>query len=178
MRIWNYRPSTGELIGEGVADPNPVEEGEWIVPAYATTISPGTPQPGFVWQWDGSTWRSTRDCRGQTWWKADAEFNTEPVVIDFIGEPQVHGFTKIEPAAPPIVVLPILVSPRQIRLALTKLGWRMAFESYVISAGQDVIDTWQFASKFERDGMVNIVAEAIGKTTEEIDVLFEVAKTL
>lgn len=176
MQIWNYRPTNGELIGAGLADPNPLEEGEWLVPAYATSINPGEPQPGRVYLFRGGSWESEPDHRGETWWKVGAEFNTEPLTINFIGEPT--GLTNVEPPAPPVPVVVVLVSPRQIRLALTRQDWRVGVENYIAAGDQDERDTWQFASRFARDGLVNTVLTSLGKTPEEIDALFEVAKKL
>lgn len=40
MKIYNYHPHTGVFVGEGVADPSPLEENVWLVPAHATEIAP------------------------------------------------------------------------------------------------------------------------------------------
>jgi hypothetical protein len=40
MQIFHYHPKTLELVGAGVADANPLEEGNWLVPAHATEIEP------------------------------------------------------------------------------------------------------------------------------------------
>lgn len=179
MRIWNYHPVTGELLGSSVADPNPVEEGEWLTPAFATDVAPPDAQPGRALVWLGGSWDSAPDHRGETWWQADAEFNDEPYTIDALGDPKDHGLTNVEPPAPPAPPEPpFVVSPRQIRLALSQLGHRAELEAAVAVAGQDVMDTWAFASKFERNGMIRDVLVGIGKTPEEVDALFDLAKTL
>lgn len=174
MQIWNYHPVTGELVGHSFADPHPIEEGEWLIPAYATTTAPGAPQAGHAYQFVGNGWTIVADHRGEVWWKADAKLNTAPVVIDFIGDPALQGLTQVEPPAPPLVV-----SAWQIRKALSRLGLRAAVESYIAAADQDTKDGWQFAPEFERDnGMIAIAAADLGKTPEEIDALFALAKTL
>lgn len=180
MQIWNYNPVTGELIGPGAADPNPMEVGEWLVPAYATPINPGEPQPGRAYRFTGSTWESLPDHRGETWWKADAEFNTEPVVIGGIGDPIEHGLTNVEPPAPPEPAPPpLVVSARQIRMALTRIELRAAVEAYVASADQDTKDWWAFATEFQHgNAMIAAAAEALGKSPADVDALFDLAKTL
>lgn len=180
MQIWNYDPATGELLGPSFADPNPVEAGEWLIPAHATTIDPGAPQAGRVYRFSGEGWSSVPDCRGQTWWKADAEFNNEPVRIDFIGDPAEQGLTSFEPPAPPVPPpAPVVVTARQIRLALNRLDLRAAVEAYIATADQDTRDTWQYAAEFPRDhGMIETAAVALGKSPGDVDGLFWLAKSL
>lgn len=179
MKIWNYNAKTGELLGANEADPDPMTPGGWLVPAYGTASPPGDPQRGRAQRYTGSGWENVADCRGETWWKIGAEFNTEPVVVDFIGDPSQAGLTNVEPPAPPAPLPPpFIVSPRQIRLVLSKLGYRADFEAAVAGADQDTKDTWQFASKFERGGVVRVVLEKLGKLPEEVDELFDLAKTL
>lgn len=121
MQIWNYHPVTGELLGSSLADPNPVEEGEWLIPAHATPVAPGAAQPGRGYIFNGSGWSNVPDCRGETWWKADAEFNIAPVLIYFIGDPAHRGLTNVEPQAPPAP--PVIASSHQLFTALaTALG--------------------------------------------------------
>lgn len=40
MKIFNYHPISGFLIGESVADESPLEEGVFLVPAFATDLVP------------------------------------------------------------------------------------------------------------------------------------------
>lgn len=42
VTIYNYHPITGEYIGLGIADDNPLEKDVPIVPGYATTVEPPT----------------------------------------------------------------------------------------------------------------------------------------
>lgn len=53
MDIWHYGRSTGILVGRAVADPNPLEHGQWLIPAYATTVRPPLVPPGCIAIFDG-----------------------------------------------------------------------------------------------------------------------------
>ena len=58
MQIWHYQPATGELIGPGTADPDPSENGGWLVPAFATDVAPPDHVPGGqVAVWAGEGWQ-------------------------------------------------------------------------------------------------------------------------
>jgi len=57
MRIYHYDPTTGEYLGEGNADPNPLDVGKFLLPAHATFESPPLEQPSQRRIWDGLTWQ-------------------------------------------------------------------------------------------------------------------------
>lgn len=40
MEIYNYNPDTFELVSKSVADKDPIEEGNWLIPANATNVQP------------------------------------------------------------------------------------------------------------------------------------------
>lgn len=56
MNIYNYHPIDMVFLGISQADPDPLQEGNWLIPAYATTVAP--PQFGINEHpvWTGSAW--------------------------------------------------------------------------------------------------------------------------
>jgi hypothetical protein len=57
MNIYHYHPESGALLGEGTADPSPLEPGKWLIPAHATTATPPTAQDGKQTLWVNGTWQ-------------------------------------------------------------------------------------------------------------------------
>lgn len=55
MKAYAYN-IIGEYIGEVDCQPNPLELGEFIVPAQATTVEPPKQKPGKVRTWNGKKW--------------------------------------------------------------------------------------------------------------------------
>lgn len=95
MDIFHHHPLTGELLGSGVADPDPLEEGAWLLPANATTISPPASEEGKARVFSQGTWVQIDDHRGETWW--DVEGN--PIMVADLGDPTDDGLTDVEPEA-------------------------------------------------------------------------------
>jgi len=46
MKVYGYNWATREYTGEDEADPNPLEPGKWLLPAYSTTKAPPELQQG------------------------------------------------------------------------------------------------------------------------------------
>ncbi len=87
------------------------------------------------------------------------------------------------PDLPPPEVLPtyttIIVTPRQIRQALTALGLRDLVEQAISTSEQDVKDWWEFASSFEEDHpQVVAMAQALLVSDEQLHALFVKATSL
>lgn len=91
MKIYNYDKQTGEYIGESTASENPLEIGEYLIPANATTEAPIVSQEGFVTVFKDGEWTSVDDIRG-TWYNI-----REEVVITSLDD-DVSRLTK-EPIA-------------------------------------------------------------------------------
>jgi hypothetical protein len=84
----------------------------------------------------------------------------------------------IEPADP-IPPQPIIVSPRQIRQALTASNLRSQVESAVSSGDQDLKDWWEFSTQIESNHPQVIErATALNISEEQLTNLFELAKSL
>lgn len=56
LKIYHYDPRTGDLLGEGKADPDPLDKGNWLIPAHATSIEPPAAAKDKVTRFDGSKW--------------------------------------------------------------------------------------------------------------------------
>lgn len=68
MKVYNYKPSTGEYLSKVNAVPNPLEEGEFLIPAGATIISPLEPGENEIAVWNGSEWVLTPDYRDSVYY--------------------------------------------------------------------------------------------------------------
>jgi hypothetical protein len=79
--------------------------------------------------------------------------------------------------ADPTPVPPIIVSPRQIRQALTAAGLRAQVEAAVAAGDQDLKDWWEFATQFEEDHPM-VVGMAQGLGVADLHGLFVAAKAL
>lgn len=56
MKIYHYDFESGVYLGEGVADPSPLEEGVWLIPAQATEIAPPKISFGKYAAFKGGKW--------------------------------------------------------------------------------------------------------------------------
>jgi hypothetical protein len=73
----------------------------------------------------------------------------------------------------------IIVSPRQFRLALNKVGLRDQVEQAVAAASQDVRDMWEYSLELRSDDLhVAELAGAIGADSVKIMEIFVSAQSL
>lgn len=80
---------------------------------------------------------------------------------------------------PAPAVVPTLVTPRQIRLALLQLGLLPAAATWIEATDEATRIEWNFAIELRRDHpMWSAAATALGKTEADIDNLFALAATL
>lgn len=103
------------------------------------------------------------------------------IVVDLkTGEVNTVPLTPEEIAAiPPPSISEIVVSPRQLRQALTRAGLRNSVESAVDSGDQDLKDWWEFATEFRRTHPSVIgMASQLGVDSAALDSLFELAASL
>lgn len=99
MTVYNYHPITGELLGSEQAKESPMEEGVFLVPAYATQIIPPATTEHTVAVFDGIQWAIKEDYRGVTYylsWDDDGTTITELGI-----SPPKNSFTT-KPEKPPV----------------------------------------------------------------------------
>jgi hypothetical protein len=95
MNIHHYNPETGEYLGSGVVDPNPLEPGKWLIPAHATTVAPPASPTGHSAVWSGDAWTLAEDHRGRQGW-----VNGQPAVVAALG-PLPGGWSDTAPEPTP-----------------------------------------------------------------------------
>ena len=79
----------------------------------------------------------------------------------------------------PTISTILVVTPRQIRQALTALGLRELVEQAISTSEQDVKDWWEFASSFEENHpQVIAMAQALLVSDEQLHALFVKAASL
>jgi ABC-type cobalt transport system substrate-binding protein len=71
MDIYHYHPATGELMGHGIAEPDPLVGGEFLVPAHATVSPPPAAVVGKARCWRNGVWQQVEDNRGVIYSVAD-----------------------------------------------------------------------------------------------------------
>lgn len=83
MKIYNAHPETREYIGEGFADPDPLDIGNWLIPAYAYKEPPPIAGLNEVVRRDksGTAWELVPDFRGTVYYVD----SPTPHVIEEIG---------------------------------------------------------------------------------------------
>ena len=93
-----------------------------------------------------------------------------------------HKWVVVPYTAPPPPVPPVLASPtrRQLKLVMLQAGLLDAVEYAVANSGDRALQIeWAEALEFDRDNpSVATLAAALGKTDEEIDALWALARSL
>ena len=87
MIIYNYDKETKELLYSQEATPNPLEAGEFLVPANATILEPLASKEGFAVVLNNNIWEYIEDNRGQAY---DVRI---PVTVEYLGVLR-DGITK------------------------------------------------------------------------------------
>lgn len=59
LKVYAYHPDTGAFAGERAADPNPLEPGEYLIPAFATVDAPPAASESQLAIYDGEKWLIT-----------------------------------------------------------------------------------------------------------------------
>jgi hypothetical protein len=86
----------------------------------------------------------------------------------------------IEDAEPPPFPAPIAdVTPRQIRMALSRTGLRAIVESAIAAGSQDLKDWYEFSTTFQRlQPLVVQMGIDLGQTPAQLDALWQLAASL
>jgi hypothetical protein len=88
----------------------------------------------------------------------------------------IRGLTPEEIAAAHAVAP---VTPRQFRLALLSIGISPAAISAMLAGNESALIEWEFAQEVRRDHpLVESLRLALGKTSEEVDAVFDTAANL
>ena len=88
MQIYNYDRATGEYLNTSVASPNPLEDGEFLMPADSTTTAPLSAREGYAVVLNGSDWEYVEDNRG-------IAYNIREEVDIFVLGALSDGITKV-----------------------------------------------------------------------------------
>lgn len=56
MLVYNYSAITAEYTGSSSADEDPLDKGNWLIPAFATTIEPPIQKEGFARYFVNGAW--------------------------------------------------------------------------------------------------------------------------
>lgn len=96
MDIYHYLPPTNEYMGTGKADPDPLDKGEFLIPAHATTKKPLQPGENQTVVFNNDRWEIVSDYRNVTMW-LDHE---TPWSAENVGEEPPVTATLERPAPP------------------------------------------------------------------------------
>ena len=64
MKIYNYDKNTGVFLSEGYAQKNPKKEGDYLFPAYSTSVVPPSLKQNETAVFNGEYWEVVPDYRG------------------------------------------------------------------------------------------------------------------
>lgn len=192
MDIFHYHPTTGVYLAAGLADQDPVDVENWLVPAHACLDAPPTAGAHQVVVRVNNVWKLLPDYRGHIYFTADGSrheietFNlnlpdgaieTPPPSSGYVWE----GGVWVLPSKPPTIVEKVTM--RQARLALHTEGLLPQVE-VAINALQEPARTaarieWDYSSEVIRDKpFVALLATALGLDETELDDLFTAASLL
>lgn len=95
-----------------------------------------------------------------------------------IYESEFNKWLATQEQKPDPILVPISVTPRQIRWALNAAGIRANVEAAVASSDQNTKDAWEFSNEVRRDNpLLTALASGLGLSSSNIDDLFILAGT-
>lgn len=157
MIIYHYHPETGEYLGTSTADPNPLSQGSFLIPAYAVRSAPPAMKAGHALVYAAKKWTHVADHRGETWWNEDSQ----PVVIEALGDPAELGLSDEEPPAPEPEPEPEPEPVDPLTLPLTRL-------QFWLTAAEVGVSKWSVRDKIAAmpDGPQKLAAIAFFEDAE------------
>jgi hypothetical protein len=111
-----------------------------------------------------------------TYWLDDAiHRNLIPADCVEITQAEYATLSAPAPVAPTFVDL----TPRQIRMALTRVGLRASIEGAIAAGTQDMKDWWAYSQVFQRTHpLVLQMGTSLGQTSAQLDALWTLGGTL
>ena len=97
MIIYNYNPVDGSLLSAGNADPDPLDDGNFLIPAHATSEEPPDFEENEIPVFSSGVWSIAPDFRGTTYWLPDGE----EITITEIGALPEGALSEAPPPPPP-----------------------------------------------------------------------------
>nr|NLU60038.1 tail fiber assembly protein [Pseudomonas sp. BIGb0427] len=155
--IYNAHPETLQYIGQGVADPDPLDAEHWLIPAYAYLDTPPESVPGHAVVRDlaRSVWALVEDNRGTVYEVATGNAKEHSALGELPPEltRQEYPGNSITGTAPPGYWIPWrrtrVSAPRGLALRDEKL----AYASTRIAPLQDAVDLGE-ASAHEQEALL------------------------
>jgi len=172
MKIFHYHPETGVFLGEGLADPSPLEPDVWLIPAHATNATPPVISDGEYLVWSNGGWQ--------------LQSIPEP-------EPELEP-PEPEPPAPELPYVPYSITRRQCAkelrarglitgpemVAMTRTGEPPAMVEAILTALPEA-EVWDARADFAADTYLRNnplligMMQASGAVSEDIDNFFRQA---
>lgn len=129
MKIYNAHPVTGEYMGESLADADPLDEGNWLIPAHAYLDAPPLPGENKAAIRSGDGWTIVDDFRGTSYYTD----GPQRYVIEDLGVAMPSGATA-EPPPPTSAELESAAFAQRDVLLFTA-GLRIAPLQYAVDLG-------------------------------------------
>lgn len=170
MKVYHYDEQTRIYAGESFADKDQLVQGEFLMPALATSVPPPVFGDHQTAVFDGERWTVVPCFLGVQYWLPDGSY----YVISEVGVVPPSDAQYIPPA-----VSPTVVTMRQARLALARAGMLDA-----VNAAIDGLDdiaakiSWEYATEVRRrDVYLERVRTKLALSDGQVDELFLLAGT-
>ena len=111
--VYHFDPITSEYLGSGEAEADPLNAGQFLLPAHASFEAPPPVTSGQAAVRSDTGWAVKSDRRGEQYWLADGSRHT----IEKIGEDTPAGALTAAPTFPPTDVEIDAETVRRIALA-------------------------------------------------------------